>query len=644
MPSADLRTHSNGVVVSLSWALLFVVVAVITGASVRPPAAVPATAAPAEFSSARAMQVLEPFTQRPHPIGSAEHPRVQQYLLGQMQALGLEPTVETRTSVEGIGHTVIAARVSNLVGRLKGTGNTRAVMLVAHYDAVDRAPGAGDDGGGVATILETVRALEAGPRLKNDVIVLLTDGEELGLLGARAAAAHDPWLEQVGVMFNFEGRGDRGTSEMFETSRGNRDLIEEFVKVAPYKSGSSLLYTIYQHMPNDTDYTVFKKAGVPGMNFAWTERLEAYHSRLDTPGNLDQRGLQQDGSYALALTRAFGNQNLNQVQLKGVGDEVYFNVFGMWMLHYPGTWVAPLALLLALALVFLLGDALRLRQLSIVGLLRATGASLLLVVAVTLSALAVFYIENALFSKRLLVGDVPANTWLFAATLLFALALGLTIIRFFRQRWGTTELAAGGCLLMGLLTLGMTWTLPLASYLFFWPLLFATVNLALLLRTRHNEQQLAPLGWAWLCALPTLLLLPPTIYFFFVGLTLAMPTAVLCGLLVGFGLRSPSPWQVCCFPTGFLSACSCWRAWSPSRWAASCRSRRRRIPNPIPSCTGSILIPATPSGLRSTRAPIPGPQSCSPRLQAEASSTGKVPAKSMDWWLPLQSSRCPLPR
>lgn len=548
MPSAEVRTRARGVAASLSWVLLIVVVTIVVWASVRPPAAVPATAAATEFSSARAMQVLEPFTQRPHPVGSADHERVQQYLVEQMQALGLEPVVETHTSVEGIGHTAIAARVSNLVGRLKGTDNTRAVMLVAHYDSVDRAPGAGDDGGGVATILETVRALEAGPRLKNDVIVLLTDGEELGLLGARAATANDPWLQQVGVMFNFEGRGDQGPSAMFETSGGNRKLIEEFVKVAPYKSGSSLLYTIYQHMPNDTDYTVFKKAGVPGMNFAWTERLEAYHSRLDTPGNLDQRGLQQDGSYALTLTRAFGDEDLTELQLKGAGDEVYFDVFGMWMVHYPGAVVGPLAVLLTLALVVVLVLGVRRGELGVVGLLRATGASLLLVVAVTLTTVAIYYVEDGLFSKRLLVGDVPANTWLFAGTLLFGLAAGLAISRFFRERWGMASLAAGGCLLVCVLTLGMTWTLPTASYLFFWPLVFATVNLAVLLARKRGGGE--PVGWAWLSALPTLLLVPPTIYFFFVGLELSMPTAVLCGLLVGIGLLVTVPLASVLVPNG----------------------------------------------------------------------------------------------
>ena len=220
MSFADIPTRPSAVVVSLSWLLLMFTLAVIIGASIQPPAAVPATAAATEFSSARAMQALAQFTQELHPVGSVERERVKQYLVEQMQALGPEPAMETQTGVVVNTHAVIAARGSNIVGRLKATDSTRAVMLTAHYDTVDRAPGAGDDGGGVAAILETVTALEEGPRLKNDVIVLLTDGEELDLLGAREAAHHDSWLQQVGVMFNFEGRGDQGQSMLFETGSG----------------------------------------------------------------------------------------------------------------------------------------------------------------------------------------------------------------------------------------------------------------------------------------------------------------------------------------------------------------------------------------------------------------------------------------
>ena len=65
---------------------------------------------------------------------------------------------------------------------------------MAHYDSVPFGPGAADDGAGVVTLLETARALKAGPPLKNDVIFLFTDGEEAGGggRGRRSCAAPGP--------------------------------------------------------------------------------------------------------------------------------------------------------------------------------------------------------------------------------------------------------------------------------------------------------------------------------------------------------------------------------------------------------------------------------------------------------------------
>jgi len=84
------------------------------------------------------------------------------------------------------------------------------VLLVAHYDSVPTGPGANDDGVGVATLLETARALTASAPLQNDVIFLFTDSEETGLLGAQAFVTEHLWAKEVEVVLNFEGRGNGG--------------------------------------------------------------------------------------------------------------------------------------------------------------------------------------------------------------------------------------------------------------------------------------------------------------------------------------------------------------------------------------------------------------------------------------------------
>ncbi len=108
--------------------------------------------------------------------------------------------------------------------------------------------------------------------MRNDVIFLLTDGEELGLLGAAAFVNEHPWAKDVGVALNFEARGTGGPVRMFETSEQNGWLIRRFAQAAPYPRTDSISYEIYRSLPNDTDLTVFKRHGYAGLNFAFIGR------------------------------------------------------------------------------------------------------------------------------------------------------------------------------------------------------------------------------------------------------------------------------------------------------------------------------------------------------------------------------------
>jgi len=286
-------------------------------AQLRTPQPAGADAPASEFSAARALAELRPLAQAPHPQGSAEHDRVRDRLLMRLRELGLESEIQHATASNGrIGlewkGTTPAGSVDNVVGRLPGTASTRAVLLVAHYDSVPWSTGAADDGAGVAAILEALRALRAGPPLRNDLIVLFSDGEEAGLLGAKAFVDGHRWARRVGVALNFEARGTRGPSLMFETSAGNERLVRELAAAASFQSpterplASSLFYEIYRLLPNDTDLSVFKEAHFAALNFAFIDGGTAYHTRLDRLDALDPGSLQHHGSYALSLARRLG--------------------------------------------------------------------------------------------------------------------------------------------------------------------------------------------------------------------------------------------------------------------------------------------------------------------------------------------------
>jgi len=161
------------------------------------PSALPVTSSDTLFSADRALALLAEISREPHPTGSPEHDRIRTYLVDRLRALGVEPEVQVTTSFTQDEAVVWSATVRNVIARVPGLTSTGAVVLRAHYDGAPLSPGAGDDALGIATVLETVRALLAGGPLPNDIIVLLTDGDELRLLGSHAFADHHSWMQDV---------------------------------------------------------------------------------------------------------------------------------------------------------------------------------------------------------------------------------------------------------------------------------------------------------------------------------------------------------------------------------------------------------------------------------------------------------------
>jgi hypothetical protein len=477
------------------------------------PRPVPITAPPDVFSAERAMDLLNAFATAPHPIGCAEHDRVRDYLVSQFAALGLPPEVQKATGVTPRYR--VAGTVENIVARLKGTGGSDdAVALVAHYDSVPAGPGAGDDGAAVAALLETLRALKAGPPLRNDVLFVITDGEEDGLLGASAFVAENPNAKDIRVLVNFEARGNAGASQMFETSAQNGRLVQDWVDSSPDPSGSSLTYEVYKYMPNDTDMTVFKRAGDLGLNFAFIGNWEAYHTPLDNPKLLDHGSLQQQGDNALALARVFGNSGLDKLQAH---DAVYFSLPANLLPHYSSRWVWPLTIvtgLFSLGVIFYANGAWQTSLPQIIGGFFLHIVLLVLLLFVGLGfALSARWLHLHVFAEGPLDQSVPYILGLFA----LSFSLLVLLWRFFRRWIAPPALFLGGAVLIYVLIFLTSLWMPGATYEFVWPLLaalFATVTAAF---RRSFRPWLSALA---LCAfsLPALFLWIPLLQGFFQGL------------------------------------------------------------------------------------------------------------------------------
>lgn len=501
------------------WTLFagLLLVSVLMVLSLQPPAPLPFEAPVTEFSAERAFEHVRRIAQEPHPVGSPANAAVRDYLLSQLESSGLETQVQRAV---GVNREIRSfASVENVLARLPGTGGPggEAVLLVGHYDSVPSGPGAADNGAAVAALLETARALKAGERLQNDVIFLFSDAEELKLLGAEAFARHHSWMQSAGVVLNFEARGNRGPAYMFETTSGNSPLIAGLAQAAPYPLANSLMYEVYRNLPNDTDFSVFKQAGLPGLNFSFIDGAAFYHSPLDNPENLDLGSLQHHGSYALSLTRYFGNQDLDN--LEG-GNAVYFNFIGSMLIHYPAAWAVPLSVLAILGYmgVFILAR----RKEQFKGL-KVVWAALLALLGVLLAGalgwLGWMLITN-LFPDYTLLGATYNSDIYWIGFMSLAATVSLALTTTFRNRLGVFELALGAQFWWVVLALVTALLAPGVSYLLLWPLVFALIGTAGLLTFAERWSAWGQAGWMLLALAPGLVLGLPTIYAVNVGLTI----------------------------------------------------------------------------------------------------------------------------
>jgi len=351
-------------------------------AQARTPAPLPATAPADQFAAGRALVDIAAMAPVPHPIGSPANAKVRDYLVQRMTQLGLTPTIQRdRSHIQRTfgGRTFIAGGdVENVIGVLPGRNRALpALTLMAHYDSVQGSPGAADDTTSVASILEIVRAIKTGGVPARDVMVVITDGEEAGLLGATAFFADHPLARHVGFIMNLDTRGGGGRAAMFETGADNGGAIDLYRRTAVRPTANSLSVVLYKHLPNDTDYTVAKAKGIAGLNYAFIGRQFDYHSPSSTVAALDQGSVQHIGEQVLGTARALA---FSPTLPARTPDVVYGQAIGGLTLAYPawGGWImlAGIAGLMGIAV----WRARKLGPLSWIDGLRGFGAGLLLLV------------------------------------------------------------------------------------------------------------------------------------------------------------------------------------------------------------------------------------------------------------------------
>lgn len=323
-----------------------------------------------DFSTYRALAHVKKIAQKPHYTGSANHSRVRSYIVNQLQGMGL--MVHTQSGFV-INSSQVMTYPQNIVALIPGSDPRPGsdILILGHYDSEPHSSfGAADDASAVGAILESTAVFLAQKTPhKNNVIIVFTDAEEIGLLGARLFVEQHPLAENVGLVLNFEARGTAGPSNtILETNAGNAALIQSFAQARPlFPMASSLMYEIYKNMPNDTDATVFREEmDIPGFFFAFIDGHYNYHTANDKAKNLDINSLAHQGSYLTALLPFYANADLTGFEVEE--NQVYFNLPFLPLVHYPYSWMMPLLILAWVLFLLLTGIGLVKKRLSFSGI------------------------------------------------------------------------------------------------------------------------------------------------------------------------------------------------------------------------------------------------------------------------------------
>ena len=213
-------------------------------------------------------------------VGSEPAARAREYLIDQLERAGFTVRLQRADAVDD--RRGLTVPVVNIIASRTGA-EEGAIALTSHYDSAPDAPGGLDDALGVAVCLEAGRVLAALP-LRHSLFVIITDGEEAGLMGARAAIRDPELASRLRAFLNFDGTGAAGPALLFEAGvgRNGESALSAWGAGAPRAEGGSFSTEIYRRLPNDTDFTILRSLGIAGLNFAPVGDSYAYHTDRDT--------------------------------------------------------------------------------------------------------------------------------------------------------------------------------------------------------------------------------------------------------------------------------------------------------------------------------------------------------------------------
>lgn len=241
------------------------------------------------------------------------------------------------------------------------------VMVNAHFDSVSTGYGATDAGVGVISALQLVRYFTTpGNTPKKGVVVLLNNGEEDGLYGAKAFLSH-PMASFVHSFLNLEGAGAGGKATLFRST--DAEVTKAYGRSKhPFGTVVSADGFAMGFIRSETDYVVFRDEGYRGLDVAFWEPRARYHTDQDDTKHTSKDSVWHMLSASVETMRYLtsdtssefdgprGDRNPTKVRNGKGSDGVWFDLFGqafaLFRLHSLFAWsvtilvVSPLTLIL----------------------------------------------------------------------------------------------------------------------------------------------------------------------------------------------------------------------------------------------------------------------------------------------------------
>ncbi|KAF7002706.1 hypothetical protein CFC21_018151 [Triticum aestivum] len=316
------------------------------------------------FSEASALKHVKYLTSLgPHPVGSDALDLAVQYVYAEAEKIKKTAHWDVDVQVE-LFHTDIGANrlagglfkgktllysdlkhvILRIVPKYLPEAEENLILVSSHIDTVSTTEGAGDCSSCVGVMLELARGVAQWAHgFKSGVLFLFNTGEEEGLDGAHSFITQHHWRNSVRFAVDLEAMGISGKSTLFQGT--HQWALESFAAVAKYPSAQIATQDVFRSgaIKSATDFQIYEEvAGLPGLDFAYTDTTSVYHTKNDKMELLKPGSLQHNGENMLAfLLHAASSpkfmKDAHQAKQESTEQkkDIFFDILGKYMVVYP---------------------------------------------------------------------------------------------------------------------------------------------------------------------------------------------------------------------------------------------------------------------------------------------------------------------